>query len=71
MTEEMVTKYKCDRCGHTEEIAMSQGMFGVKKAKPPASWGNDLRGKVLLCAGCFKDYSKEYGAWFASFMRGK
>jgi hypothetical protein len=72
MTEEMVTKYRCDRCGHVEEVPMSVGLLGMtRKPAPPASWGPDLLQKVKFCAGCYKEYQDGYMHWFEAFMKGE
>jgi hypothetical protein len=70
MSEENVTKYRCERCGHIEEVPMKPGVLGgTKKAKRPASWGNDKENIVLYCPGCLKAYNEGYASWFTEFMK--
>jgi hypothetical protein len=71
MTAEMVTKFKCDRCEHIEEVKVEQGFLGPRKPKPPASWGSDLQGKKMFCPRCNKAYDDGYERWFNSFMKEK
>lgn len=71
MGEEVVTKYKCDKCGVVEEIVLKKGMFGIKKAERPETWGTDKDNKNIFCAKCHKAYEERYEQWYVGFLAGK
>jgi NAD-dependent dihydropyrimidine dehydrogenase PreA subunit len=72
MSEETVTKYRCDKCGVIEEVHPKKGFFGgSKKTVKPASWGTDKEDLSLFCAKCYKEYKEGYARWYASFMKGE
>ena len=71
MTEETVTKYRCDKCGTIEEVLPKKGLLGgAKKTERPASWGTDKEEQKLFCAKCHKQYKEGYQKWFSNFMKG-
>lgn len=72
MVEEIVTKFRCDRCGHVDEVVMTSGFFGVIFRKPaPPGWGSDTQAKRMLCAKCYTAYQQQYAAWFNAWMNGQ
>ncbi|MBN1860397.1 MAG: hypothetical protein JW840_02925 [Candidatus Thermoplasmatota archaeon] len=69
MAEEIVTKFRCDRCDHVEEVVMTSGFFGIVLKKPaPPGWGSDRKGGLMLCAHCYTEYQQQYTAWFNAWM---
>ena len=72
MAEEIVTKFQCDRCGHTDEVELTSGLFGVIFKKPaPPGWGCDKNRQLMLCATCYTEYHQTYEVWFNAWLRGK
>ena len=72
MAEEIVTKFRCDRCDHIDEVVLESGFFGVVFKKPaPPGWGSDKDHKRILCDKCYSEYQQKYSAWFNAWMNEK
>jgi len=63
MSEEMVVRYKCDRCPFVQESTAKKGLVGYKSGGYPSGWKN-IHGKNL-CPSCVR----EFNMMFAEFMR--